>query len=132
MQSIPREWCAFVVVAVALVVTLCGNAHAQQPPNSSFDLAALFAPGGLLQDRNGDGFVDFVNARFVLGERPSASDVSAAADLAARLGFETMSMNLPMSTTPEAGATARRRSTARPVSCHGASLARPGQPCRRP
>ena len=91
---------------IALVATLCGNAQTQPPPIPSADLATLFAPGGLLQDRNGDGVIDFVNARVVLGERPSAADVSAAADVAARLGFETMAMNLPLSSTPEAGATA--------------------------
>src|SRR5204863_4131773 len=48
--------------------------------------------------RNGDGVIDFVNARLVMGERPTAADVSAAADLAARFGFETMAMNLPVST----------------------------------
>ena len=106
MRSIPREWCAIGVAAIVLVATLCGNAQAQQPLTSSSDLASLLAPGGLLQDRNGDGVIDFVNARISLGERPSAADVSAAANLAARLGFETMAMNLPLSSTPEAGATA--------------------------
>ena len=56
----------------------------------------------MLQDRNGDGVVDFVNARIVLGEKPSAADVSAAADVAARFGFETMAMNLPLLSGPEA------------------------------
>src|SRR5207247_11420522 len=35
-----------------------------------------------------------------------ARDVSAAEDVSARLGFETMAMNLPLSATPEAGTTA--------------------------
>ena len=59
------------------------------------DLRTLFEPGGMLQDRNGDGVVDFVSARLVLGDAPAASDVASAADLAARLGFETSAMNLP-------------------------------------
>src|SRR5262249_34675123 len=48
------------------------------------------------QDRNADGVVDFVDARIVLAERPSAAEVAAAADVAARLGYETTAMNLPL------------------------------------
>src|SRR5262245_41294445 len=105
MRAIARAWCALGVFSAIAWMAPFGDAQTQPAPVSSSDLAALFAPGGVLQDRNGDGFVDFVNVRFVLGERPSAADVSAAADLAARLGFETMSMNVPLSATPEAGST---------------------------
>ena len=59
-------------------------------------LESLFATGGMLQDRNGDGFVDFVAAGLVLGEAPSPSDLAAAVDVAARLGFETMAMDVPV------------------------------------
>ncbi len=59
-------------------------------------LEDLFSEGFLLEDRNGDGHVDFVSARLVLGESPSPAVVAAAADVAARLGFETMAMNLPL------------------------------------
>src|SRR3990172_9529457 len=106
MRAIARGWCAVGVFGAIALMAPCGEAQAQPAPGTSADLAALFAPGGLLQDRNGDGVIDFVNARVVLGERPSAADVSAAADLAARLGFETMAMDLPLSATPEGGATA--------------------------
>src|SRR3989304_3496822 len=90
MRAIARGWCAIGVVATIVSIAPRGEAQAQPTPVSSSDLAALFAPGGLLQDRNGDGVIDFVNARVVLGERPSAADVSAAADLAARLGVRTV------------------------------------------
>lgn len=66
-------------------------------------LESLFATGGLLQDRNGDGFVDFVAAGLVTGA--SASDLAAAADIAARLGFETMAMDVPVPREPSAGRT---------------------------
>ncbi|MBE3072965.1 MAG: hypothetical protein IMZ67_08320, partial [Acidobacteria bacterium] len=49
----------------------------------------------MLQDRNGDRVVDFVDAHLVLGDAPPAADVIAAANIAARLGFETSAMNLP-------------------------------------
>lgn len=66
------------------------------------DLARLFEPGGMLQDRNGDHVVDFVDARVILGNAPHAADVIAAANIAARLGFETSAINLPL--TPSASA----------------------------
>lgn len=106
MRDITRRWCAIGVVAVLTLIAPQPSVHTQPAPGLSADLATLFAPGGILQDRNGDGVIDFINARIVLGEAPSASDVSAAADLAARFGFETMAMNLPLSATPEAGAIA--------------------------
>ncbi|HMF96978.1 MAG TPA: M14 family metallopeptidase [Vicinamibacterales bacterium] len=59
-------------------------------------LSVFFKPGAAFQDRNGDGVVDFVDARIVLAERPSAAEVAAAADVAVRLGYETTAMNLPL------------------------------------
>ena len=50
----------------------------------------------MFQDRNQDGVVDFANARLVLSPQPAAGDLAAAADIAARLGFETSAMDLPM------------------------------------
>src|SRR5437773_2920927 len=101
-----RRWCAAGVMTTVALIGPRTSVHTQQVPSPSADLATLFTPGGILQDRNGDGVIDFVNARFVLAERPSAEDVCAAADVAARLGFETMAMNLPFSSIPEAGAAA--------------------------
>jgi Zinc carboxypeptidase len=105
MGDITRRWSAIGVSAAIALIVPRAAVQTQPAPNTAADLATLFAPGGVLQDRNGDGVVDFVNARIVLGEKPSAADVSAAADLAARLGFETMAMNLPLSATPERGTT---------------------------
>src|SRR5262249_13793829 len=59
-------------------------------------LSAFFTPGAAFQDRNGDGVVDFVDARIVLAAQPSATEVAAAADVAARLGYETTALNLPL------------------------------------
>ena len=50
----------------------------------------------IFQDRNGDGVVDFVDARIALPDAPSAGELAAAADVAARLGYETTAMNLPV------------------------------------
>src|SRR3954469_7048900 len=81
---------ALLVASTAIGFTAPGDVVA---PAS---LSAFFKPGVAFQDRNADGVVDFVDARIVLPERPSATDVAAAANVAARLGYETTAMNLPV------------------------------------
>src|SRR4051794_34899481 len=91
--------------AARLVVGLAMTAGlgAQQPPSgtvpvsspAAWDLSSAFRLGPIFQDRNGDGVIDFVAARIEIGDA-STSDVAAAADVAARLGFETSAMNLPL------------------------------------
>ena len=87
---------------VLLVVLLAGAAGRSAPGDAVVPaaLADLFKPGGALQDRNGDGAIDFVDARIVLAAEPTAAELAAAADVAARLGYETSAMNLPL---PRAG-----------------------------
>ena len=41
--------------------------------------------------------IDFIDARLALPDKPTAAEVAAAADIAARLGFETTAINLPIS-----------------------------------
>ena len=106
MGDITRRWSAIGVVASVLMIAPGTAVRTQQAPTRRADLATIFTPGDVLQDRNQDGVVDFVNARIVLGEKPSAADVSAAADVAARFGFETMAMNLPLLSGPAAGSSA--------------------------
>ena len=69
---------------------LAQTSFAQRPLNEIFDA------GYMLEDRNSDGVIDFVNAELVLGDAPSPFVIAAASDIAARLGFETMAMNLPL------------------------------------
>ncbi len=87
MSSHTRLW-----TVVVLVLSSPAGAGAQTAPAPN--LASLFEPGVILQDRNGDDVVDFVDARIVLGEAPSDAEVATAADVAARLGFETTALDL--------------------------------------
>ncbi len=84
-------------VLILLAVTAVSGAigHTQAAP-ARVALSDFFKPGLVFQDRNGDSLVDFVNARVALAEQPTAGELSAAADIAARLGFETSAMDLPM------------------------------------
>jgi hypothetical protein len=57
-------------------------------------LPSLAALG--VEDRNHDGVADFLNTRIYVADVPSARDLAAAANIAARLAFETTSINLPV------------------------------------
>ncbi|MSO49778.1 MAG: hypothetical protein EXQ49_07720 [Acidobacteria bacterium] len=67
-------------------------------PGPSAGLRAVFslAAGGALKDTNGDGLADGVAARVILAADPSAHDVQVATNLAARLGYETTALTLPI------------------------------------
>jgi len=69
------------------------TAPAETTPAS---LSELFKPGVMFQDTNGDGAIDFVDARLVLPDQPDAAELAAAGNIAARLGFETSAMNIPV------------------------------------
>ena len=87
MRSKERTWCAIGAVGLLVAIAAPQRVQTQQPAaRSAPDLATLFAPGGILQDRNGDDVIDFVNARIVLSQAPDAADVSAAAGPVGRSG----------------------------------------------
>ncbi len=89
------RWIGIVLIVVAATGPEASPARPDATPVLS--LADLLAPGGaLLRDRNGDGVVDFVDAAFVLPEAPAAGEIAAAANIAARLGFESAELNLPL------------------------------------
>ena len=66
---------------------------ATPPP---LDLTTLFDFGHLLLDENGDGVPDRLGATLVLAPEPTTAERAAAAEIAARLGFETMALDLPL------------------------------------
>ena len=91
-------------VAPAIWAGLPSAGVAQAVPASvPGDLTTLFEVGGLVLDTNGDEVPDFVNASLVMGETPTPAEARAAAEIAARLGFETMALDLPLArgTEPE-------------------------------
>lgn len=73
-------------LVLAFVPGSFGNA---QPERSLAGLEDVFAPGVFLEDRNGDGVTDFIRGRIVLPVDPAPEEVAAAANIAARLGFES-------------------------------------------
>src|SRR5262245_14803050 len=84
-------------ISVLILVVLAGAVGRTAPADTAAaSLSEFFAPGIVFQDRNGDGAIDFVDARLVLAEQPSSAELAAAADVAARLGFETSAMDIPV------------------------------------
>ena len=88
---------------LALVMGLAASFDAGAPASAAAqtaqgpsDLATMFELGHLVLDTNGDSVPDLVNASLVLGDSPSVTATAAAAEIAARLGFETMAMDLPI------------------------------------
>jgi len=74
---------------------------ALQPVNQAFQpqtdrLFDPFSDGWMLRDTNGDGIVDFIAGKVVVPANPSASENAAAADVAARLGFASTGLTLPL------------------------------------
>jgi hypothetical protein len=84
------------LVLVSVIVGSGAIGRTAPAETASVGLSDFFKPGIVWQDRNGDGAVDFVDARVVLPDTPTSAELAAAADVAARLGYETSAMNLPV------------------------------------
>jgi hypothetical protein len=72
-----------------------------QPEDQAYQVGAdhlldPFAAGWMVSDTNGDGIVDFVPGKVVVPANPSAAENAAAADIAARLGFASTGLTLPV------------------------------------
>src|SRR6202035_3801200 len=85
--------------SIPLLIIVCTFAF-QRPTapaaNAVVSVADAFATGWMLVDTNGDGIADFVNGKIVVPARPNATENAAAANLAARLGFGTTGLTLPI------------------------------------
>src|SRR6478672_8060422 len=86
-----------IILAVLLVIAAAAGRGRTAPAETTpLSLSEFFKTGVVFQDRNGDGVVDFVDARIVVTALPSPGELAAAADVAARLGYETTAMNVPV------------------------------------
>ncbi|MCP4723851.1 MAG: hypothetical protein GY863_02385 [bacterium] len=59
-------------------------------------LSGIFEKGYILQDRNEDNVIDFVDVRIIIPEEPSVSELISAANISARFGFETSGINMDL------------------------------------
>ncbi len=85
------------LVGLAIGLSIAALGTAADPDVVHPDgLARIYEPGLILQDRNGDDRIDYVSARIILPDSPVPEEVAAAAAIAARLGFETSGLSLPL------------------------------------
>ncbi len=59
-------------------------------------LARLFAPGHAVLDLDGDGFPEKPALAIVVADRPTAGELALAADIAARINFESLAVDLDL------------------------------------
>ena len=87
----------FLLSALLVLSPTCLWAQAQPTPAEVprlHDLRAVLDTGLVLQDRNGDGVVDDLELRILLGRNPGEAEVVAAANVATRFGYETSATEL--------------------------------------
>ena len=85
------------ILGAAALLCAAAPAAAQTPApadTASRDLRNAFASGWLVEDRNEDDVIDFVAARIVVPDPPSPAELAAAANVGARLGWETSALDL--------------------------------------
>ena len=86
---------AFSALALAAPSLLGGQTSIPSGgPQALTDLRTVLDTGVVLQDRNGDGIVDDLELRILLSPGPTESEVAAAANLAARFGYESSATDL--------------------------------------
>ena len=90
--------------ALAALALVAGAFALQEPTTPANHVADPFATGWMLRDTNGDGIADFIEGRIVVPARPSAAENAAAANLAARLGYGSTGITLPLVVTAVNGA----------------------------
>ena len=89
------------LAVVALSCAVLAVIDARQPPAvvqpaRLASLAGLYALGASVRDTNADNLPDAVAARVIVPAKPTPEDVEAAANIAARLAYETTAMTLPL------------------------------------
>ncbi len=87
------------LAAIAVVM----SAFQQTPTPPASHLADPFATGWMLVDTNGDGIADFIEGKIVVAPRSSEAENAAAANLAARLGYGSTGITLPLVVTSSDG-----------------------------
>jgi hypothetical protein len=106
------------VSAVVLACSVSAFA-ADQPPSKPAPPSLLEDPfriGPLLRDTNGDAIADAVCAHILVPDNPGEAENAASANLAARLGYETSGITLPLVTTAASASAFKAQCDPRAVS----------------
>jgi hypothetical protein len=87
---------AFYAIVAAAVEPVAAN---PPPPAPESVIENAFQLGVILKDTNGDKIADVLCGHVIVPDKPAEAENVAAANLAARLGFETTALTLPVVTT---------------------------------
>jgi hypothetical protein len=96
MRSFRRRAIPVGIIAVGVLLTAARTLRQSTQQAGRTDLRNVLNTGYILQDRNADSVVDFLNARIVVPAAATDAEAAAAANLAARLGYETSASNLDL------------------------------------
>ena len=77
-------------------LSLASGSHLHADAHGPRTLTSIVGAQSLTRDTNGDGLADVIAARVIVPASPSLADVEAATNLAARLGYETTALTLPL------------------------------------
>lgn len=91
--------CAFLLLATSALMsqpTVPPTPGVPTPSEKTSMLEDPFRLGAMLQDTNGDQIADIVCGHVIVSASPSAADNAGAANLAARLGYESSALTLPL------------------------------------
>lgn len=90
-----RLVCVLVLAGAAVLVGrgLAGQATESAPGSH---MADAFATGWMLVDTNGNGIADAIRGQIVVPAQPTAAENAAAANVAARLGYGSTGLTLPV------------------------------------
>ena len=91
----PRFY-AFSLLALLGAFPVAVRVPVRADARSPLSLTALVARNSLTRDTNDDGLADAVAARIIVPAAASLPDLEAATNLAARLGYETTALSLPL------------------------------------
>jgi len=86
----------FIVIVILLVVIrvpVAGSPFCQENKENRH-VGNVFDTGYIVQDRNKDEVPDFINVRIILPDTPSEAEIASAANIGARLGYETSALDL--------------------------------------
>ncbi|HKB12080.1 MAG TPA: M14 family zinc carboxypeptidase [Vicinamibacterales bacterium] len=86
----------FAAALLAAAALAFARPRVQADARTTQSLTALVGPQSLTRDTNGDALADIVAARVIVPASPALADVEAATNLAARLGYETTALTLPL------------------------------------
>ncbi len=90
-----------VILALFLPAVICLGGGRQPAPKDfrvahAENISDPFAIGWMLVDTNGDGIADAVVGKIVVPDHPSAAENAAAANFAARVGYGSTGLTLPI------------------------------------